>query len=235
MKLLDAVHAKARGFLVMRNERGEEFDLFLWEYALRVAKTGQLIAELPDVRRMHPSEVVIAASALFHESGWMARIREGRASRFDVLNPRLGADVRQVSAQCLEDQLADVLDRRTLEAASAAVRTMHERRATSVEARIVSDARNLCEFGVLGRWSSMRRHMVDGRGLDLMLRRWHTEQDFRYWEGRLADSFHFESVRSLAERRLRGLERLMSDVQMEHNADDLRMLLASTDASAAAS
>ena len=58
-----------------------------------------------------------------------------------------------------------------------------------------------------------------------MLESWRRKVDYRYWQARLKESYRFESVRMLAERRFGATEFFMNQLDVEHAARDLEELL----------
>ena len=121
----------------------------------------------------------------------------------------------------MENGLANLLPREAIRRASLAIRSMSRRGTDSVEGRIVSDADNLDEFGPLALWPSIRRGVLDGKGIQAVIDTWQRRKEYQFWSARLNDSFHFEPVRKIAEKRLAIYESIMQEVECHLAVADL--------------
>jgi hypothetical protein len=81
------------------------------------------------------------------------------------------------------------------------------------EARILADAVNLDDFGVIGLLMQMIQLTRLGDGITQLADGSEKRDQYGYWEARLKDGFHFEPVRKLARKRL------------EHARQSAKMLL----------
>ena len=127
----------------------------------------------------------------------------------------------------LEQSLSDLLTRESLARALQAVRSLYDRDSESVEARIVSEADNLDQFGLLSLWLVIRRGIVDGKGVQNVIDTWKSRKEFGYWKALLDDSFQLPSVRAVAEERLDHLEHLMEGLELQHRGEDLARITGS--------
>lgn len=219
----EAIWKRARADLLLPSGRGEN-DLFLWEHSWRIARSAQQIAALPEVLRFEPDLPAVIAAALYHAAGWAARCRSGACDRPEILLGPFDEGDREEGAVLLQGSLREVLSRDSLQRALTAVRTQHDHGAASAEARIVADARSLQEFGLLALWPMIRRGIVEGKAVQAVLDSWNRKKEYHFWEARLADSFHFESVRGLAGRRLQQLERFVVELKGQHYGEDVAEL-----------
>lgn len=218
---LDPIWNRARADLVIATEHGES-DQFLWEHSVRVARNASMIAKLPAARDLPVDTAALLAAALYHEAGWVVRCREGQVKRIEILTRTHHDAHREQSASFLETSLENILSSASLERASTAVRTMNDREIGSVEGRLLTEAENLEEFGVLSLWPMVRRGAVEGKGVQAVLDTWRRRTEYHFWTARLNDSFHFPEVRDLARRRLEGFERFMRELEAQHNSLDLQ-------------
>jgi hypothetical protein len=91
----------------------------------------------------------------------------------------------------------DLLDR--------SARLLHEtpqRIPTMDEARLLADAINLDDFGMIGLINQTIQIASQGESVRELAIAWKKREQYGYWEARLKDGFHFEPVRKLALRRL---------------------------------
>ncbi len=218
MTRLDAIWNRARDDLVVTTEQGHA-DLFVWEHTTRVAKSARQIADLPEVRGQEPDELAIAAAALYHDAGWIARYRDGEISRLDLLIGPCSASAREQAVLLMQTSLSDLLPADTLQCASAAVRTLSDREIETIEGQVVREADNLDEFGLLILWPAIRRGAIDGKGVQALIDKWRRQKEYRFWAARLNESFRVQPVRELARRRLGKLERFMEELEEEHYGD----------------
>ena len=223
----EAIWKRARADLLLPTGRGEN-DLFLWEHSWRIARSAEQIAALPEVLSHEPDLPAVIAAALYHAAGWGARCRGGECDRTEILLGAFDEGDREEGAVLLEGALGAVLSADSMRRALKAVRTQHDRGAVSVESRIVADARSLQEFGVLALWPMIRRGMVEGKAVQAVLDARNRKKEYHFWEARLADSFHFESVRGLAGRRLEQLERFVVELKGQHYGEDVAELATPT-------
>jgi len=84
-----------------------------------------------------------------------------------------------------------------------------------VEARMLADAVNLEDFGILGVVSQIIQLSFASQGVDQLLEGWDSRQQYGYWEARLKDSFHYAPVRALAEQRLHDARLLIRMLRAE--------------------
>jgi len=218
--LLDDITHRAQVDLTLVSSHGDE-DPFLWEHSQRVANIALAIAAMPMIQAHDPDETVVYAVACYHAAGWASRFRSGDVTRFDVLlSPSCNA-LAEEGAAMLEQRLADVLSPEQLRSASRAVRILHERDVDQIEAQIVAEARALEEFGLVSLWPTIRKGMIDGKGVQAVIDTWRRKHEYHFWPARLKDAFRFEPVRELARRRLAKLEEFMNELARQQSGSDV--------------
>lgn len=220
MSELDRVWQKARSDLMVATVTGDP-DSFLWEHSSRIARAACAIARLECVQMLNPDPSAVAAAALYHDAGWVAGFHSGEVDRCEILVRPPSETHRDQSALMMESGLANLLPREAIRRASLAIRSMSRRGTDSVEGRIVSDADNLDEFGPLALWPSIRRGVLDGKGIQAVIDTWQRRKEYQFWSARLNDSFHFEPVRKIAEKRLAIYESIMQEVECHLAVADL--------------
>ena len=87
------------------------------------------------------------------------------------------------------------------------------------EAKVLSDALGLEDFGLLG----LVRHAIqltrDGQGIDQLIAGSEKREQYGYWEARLKDGFHSDKVRAVARRRLEQARRAAAALRAEWEED----------------
>lgn len=229
----EAIWSRARDDLVITTACGDK-DVLLWEHSSRVARNAQHIVGLPDVEATVADEEAIVVAALYHEAGWIARFNRGEIERSDILVRSTHEDHREESAAMLERGMTKVLPAETLTQALHAIRAMDDRQTERNEAMVLMDADHLDEFGVISLWPIARRGLLDGKGIQAAIETWRRRKEYRFWEARLRDSFHFDSVREVARARLAQLDEVMQMLEEQHGAGDLSRKLRSGSATGTA-
>lgn len=216
----DEMWSRARADLVVTTSRGDE-DVFLWEHSSRVAQNARYIVGLPEVEANGAAEDAIVAAALYHEAGWIARLKRGEIDRSDILIRPAREDHREESVAMLERRMTKVLPGEILTRALHALRAMDDKQTDRSDAIVLMDADQLDEFGVISLWPTVRRGMMDGKGIQAAIETWRRRKEYRFWEARLTDSFHFDSVREVARARLAQLDEVMLMLEAQHKSGDL--------------
>jgi len=125
------------------------------------------------------------------------------------------------AAELAADQLKDLLSADDLEAMVKILQEQRKRDAQMPEAKILSDAMALEEFGLIGFWNLNRQFHAAGKSLEQLLKLWKAQHDYGYWESRLRDGFHYETARRAARERLGQLKGMYERLQREHLGEDV--------------
>jgi len=221
---IEAIWKRARADLTVTTPQGGQ-DVFLWEHSVRVTKSAEYICRIPEVQAQAPDEIAVIAAALYHEAGWIVRLRAGEIERHEILLGPGPDPTYTEGAQMLEQSLRELVRAESLEKSGAAVRALGDRHTKQIEAQIVAEADNLDEFGLMFLWPAIRRGAFEGKGVQSVLDTWRRRKEYQFWTARLKDSFRFEATRRLAGARLARLEAFMSDLLMQQEAEDLRRVV----------
>lgn len=220
MVSLEPIWNRARLDLVLSGEHGEP-DVYLWEHSVRVAQSALRIAQLPGVAAQSPDHAAVVAAGLYHEAGWVVRYAQGEVQRLEILTRPPTDNHRDQAVHFMQERLRDLLSAESLERASIAVRTLNDREVPNLEGRIVTEADNLDEFGVIALWPAVRRGALEGKGVRAIIDTWKRRKEYQFWSARLNDSFHFPEVREIARARLERLERFMADLEEQQQGADI--------------
>lgn len=106
------------------------------------------------------------------------------------------------SAELLISTLGDGIDEPLLDHATRLLLETPHRSPMLEDARILADAMNLEDFGVVGLVGQMIQLARQGDGIIQLAEGSEKREQYGYWEARLKDGFHFEPVRQIAKRRL---------------------------------
>jgi len=217
----ETIWNRARTALMLPGHRGEE-DVFLFEHASRVAHAALEIAKFPEAVGALQEQTSLLAAALFLQSAWAVRCRQGECTRAEVLTKPLSPNQREASLSCMSQALNDVVVQPILERAARVMLQVADRGTALLEARILADAETLEEASLLSLWPSIRRGAIEGRGVQSQLDQWHRRKEYQFWTGRFKDRFHFVSVRDLAVKRLTTYEKMMEQLNEQQQGSDLK-------------
>jgi hypothetical protein len=125
------------------------------------------------------------------------------------------------AAETAADQLKDLLPQNDLDLMIQILQEHRRRDSKMPEARLLSDAMTMEEFGLIGFWNQVRQFHASGKSLEQLLKLWKAQHDYGYWESRLRDGFHYESARRTARDRLGQMKGIYERLQREHLSDDV--------------
>jgi hypothetical protein len=86
-----------------------------------------------------------------------------------------------------------------------ATRLLHEvpHRAPVIdEAKLLADAVNLDDFGLIGLIAQTMQLSLQGEGIAELVVAAEKREEYGYWEARIKDGFHFQPIRDIAVKRL---------------------------------
>lgn len=226
MSEMDVIRQLAQQALTVPTPAGTS-ESWLWDRTLRIVRNVEHICRIPELTDKNAAvdQFCLIAAAYFADAGFAHY-----ADAEDISVRRALADVSQTdhrdfSTQVAADKLAAALAGPRIDKICKIIIESSNRFTTMTEAMILSDARNLEDIGAVGLFSEFGRYALCGKGVSDMLESWKRKVDYRYWQARLKESYHFESIRRLAERRFRATEYFMNQLDSEHNARDLEELL----------
>src|SRR5437867_2458470 len=106
------------------------------------------------------------------------------------------------SAELLLGVAGTDTDELLLDRATRLLHEMPHRSPMLDEARLLADALNLDDFGVVGVVLQVIQLARQGEGVNQLAEGCEARELYGYWDARLKDGFHFEAVRQIAQRRL---------------------------------
>ncbi|MHC4124108.1 MAG: HD domain-containing protein [Planctomycetota bacterium] len=198
---------------------------FLWDRAQRLLRNVELICRLPELgdKKTQIDRFCLAVAAYFSDAGIVVLVNNGRVVDSWGINGNNGDDLTEELVEFVEQNLAGVVEKHKIEKVNQIIFESNSRFTKTVEAMILSDARNLDDMGVVGIFNELRRYFIGGRNLSDALQLWKRKIDYGYWQARL-ESFSFESVRKIAEQRFMATEKLIEQLRAESSAQDLKEL-----------
>lgn len=218
---LEQLQSVARRLLAPQTA-GRSSDNWLWERSVRVLGTARMLARLPDVGPEAPDDTVIAAAALFHDAGWAVQLRDGSITPAQVLVRPTSDLQRELGAQALQERAAGLLPVEAIEMASDAIRQCNDRYTALTAARVLSDATNLDDIGVLYVLRQFRQYQAEGRPLSQIVVSWSRQIEYDFWKARINECLQLETSKKLARQRLQAVERFVAALAVVLEASDLQ-------------
>ena len=111
-------------------------------------------------------------------------------------------DRAEQAAELLVSLLDEQIDDALLDRAARLLHELPHRSPVPDEARVLADAVNLDDFGVVGLLMQMIQIARIGDGVSQLAEGCEKREQYGYWDARLKDGFHFEPVRKIALQRL---------------------------------
>ena len=201
---------------------GAKSNSWLWDRAKRLLRIVSIICDLPEltvpdlpIDRLALNGAVYFCHAALAES-------EGSKNRKTKDSPEPNRlDSTKISARIAAEKLHGQLSEQKINKISGIILESGNKLTNLNEAKILSDAQNLDDMGIVGIFSLLRNSSLRGKGPLDVLRSWKKKIDYGYFQARLNESFHFESVKGIAEKRFEHTETFMSRLQDECSAKDI--------------
>ena len=111
-------------------------------------------------------------------------------------------DRAEQAAELLVGTFGDAVDESLLDRATRILHEVPHRSPVLDEAKLLADAVNLEDFGVVGLVQQAIELSRHGDGVNQLADGVDKREQYGYWDARLKDGFHFEPVRQMARRRL---------------------------------
>ena len=111
-------------------------------------------------------------------------------------------DRAEEAAEQLVELVGGDVDESLLDRATRLLQEMPHRPPMLDEAKLLADAVNLDDFGVIGIVQQSVQHARQGEGVAQLADGCEKREQYGYWDARLKDGFYFEAVRAIALRRL---------------------------------
>jgi len=227
VSLPESLVAAVRQLLIVPGV-GQADDIWLWEHTQRVMQLARLLSLLPEAREIgadQPSLDGTTLGALFADVGWAAQVRSGEINHWHVLSRPTNDIQRELAVRALKEHAGECMPTETVEIAAGAIRECNNRYARQVEARILSEAENLDEIGILYILRQNRQFQADGAPMDQLVVNWGRHLEYHYWDARINDCLRWETTRHIARERLRAVGQFMEALARDRGALDLQNAL----------
>jgi hypothetical protein len=227
--MLDRIKEIAKNALMLPASWCER-DNFLWERSQRLVNNVNLIASLQEVidKQTDFDRLSLTSAAYFNEAGLASFLKSEKNAPLQVI-PSFsvaGNDhLIYLSTEVVIEQLKSLIPMQTINKINSVIVHSYENGQKDPEAIILSDARNLDDMGVVGIFNELKNYLFAGKGINHLLKSWDSKIDYAYWQTRLDESFHFETVREIARKRLYAAHFFMKQLKLEVCALDIEKFI----------
>jgi hypothetical protein len=128
-------------------------------------------------------------------------------------------DRAEEAAELLVGIAGPDVDESLLDRATRILQEMPHRSPMLDEAKLLADAVNLEDFGVIGLIGQAIQLGRAGEGVTQLMEGCDKREQYGYWDARLKDGFHFEAVRQIALRRLSSARQICATLAEELKQD----------------
>ena len=225
MSEFDIITDLAKQALTISTPTGNS-DNSLWDRARRLVCNVEHICQLPELAKtgLQIDHFCLITATYFSDAGLAHCLKAENITAKLAISDGNGDDLLDFCTQTIEKNLNPAIDKAKIQKINRIITESSNHFTRMTEAMILSDARNLDDMGLVGIFNKFRRYIIGGKGVSDALQGWKRKIDYRYWQARLKESFHFKQVRKIAEQRLSVAEQFMNQLKIEAQAHDLQEL-----------
>jgi hypothetical protein len=210
---------------VFSESRDSREGKFLWDSVKRISRNTELVSNIleqenPDLKIRRS---ILKAGACFLS---LAELKL-RISGGGFHNGDYREKASRYCSELVSEKLSRVMAASQISDVNSLIAESYNKKTRRVEAKIISDARNLDDVGLLGLFWEIRRSVLSGRSVSDVIAGWKRKMEYGYWQARLDEDFRFKQVRRIAEQRLDCAQSFMDCLEGEHNGQSVEKLAAS--------
>ena len=223
MSELKVIERLAKKFLTVKTKDGRP-DNYLFNRAERLTASIEKICSLDELTAQNLSidRFCLACAALFSD----AHLAHSKTAQSTLADADKTINFT-ATAKKLTEFLSGCFAPQKIEKINKIIAESYVSRTKMTEAKILSDARSLEDMGTTGILNDFRRQVLAGKTISDCLGAWQKKNDYGYFQTRLNDNFHFDSVRELAAARLNAAQNFMNSLTAELSLEDLQQLIES--------
>jgi len=221
MSELKAIEQLAKKLLTTKTQLGRP-DNYLFDRANRLTASIEKICSFDELTTQNLSidRFCLACAALFSD----IHLTHSKTAQSTLADADKTINFAK-TAKLLAEHLAPHLSPARIEKINKIIAESYVSRTVMTEAKILSDARSLEDMGIIGILNDFRRQVLAGKSVSDVVGAWQKKNDYGYFQTRLNDDFHFDTVRDLAAARLAIAQNFMDSLNAELSAEDLQQLL----------
>lgn len=197
----------------------------VFDHSVRILETARFLLKDSSMVGIRVDEIVLAAAAMFHDAGWVDLVRRGELEAGQIYCRPSDMELLARSGRVAAEVLVKLLPLRMVEKAVEIIAELKNSRPDQPEVKLIADAENLEDFGLLGIAGQIRMAQGCGKSNQQLLDVWRRQQEYHYWEARIKTAFHLEPARKIAAYRLEKMAGIYDQLNQEMSLDDIRDLL----------
>jgi hypothetical protein len=197
----------------------------VFDHSVRILETARFLLKDSTMTGLRVDETVLAAAAMFHDAGWVDMVRRGELEAGQIYCRPSDVELLARSGRVAAEVLVKLLPMRMVEKAIEIIAELKTSRPDQPEVKLIADAENLEDFGLLGIAGQIRMAQGCGKSNQQLLDVWRRQQEYHYWEARIKTAFHLELSRKIAAYRLEKMAGIYDQLNQEMTLDDVRDLL----------
>ncbi|HOK65443.1 MAG TPA: hypothetical protein PK054_05155 [Anaerohalosphaeraceae bacterium] len=223
MEEIEGIRRLAEEVLTFQGPSGHS-ERWLWEKAARIARNAELITKLPELTKKGESFDIFSllAAAYLSDAGYRLYSQVKGQTLAEAVVELRGRQLRDYSIQLVKEKETASLFKGKTDHICRIIAEVENRSTQLTEAKILSDARLLDEIGAIGLFQEIRRYFLQGKGAGALLEGWDRRIEYRYWEARLKEGFHYQTVRQIAQGRFAAMEQYIRQLRKEYLGQDLQ-------------
>jgi hypothetical protein len=146
-------------------------------------------------------------------------VRQGKSLPTGKLGKTSLRDRAEQAAELLVSLIGEEVDESLLDRTTRLLQEMPHRSPVLDESKLLADAVNLEDFGLIGLVQQAVQLSRQGGGVAQVIEAFEKREQYGYWQARLKDGFHFEPIRQMARRRLESARETLKLLQLEIKDD----------------
>ncbi len=198
---------------------------YIWDKVKRIVANARTISKMPEIAESNINADSLRTAAYFCETGILGKDRD---KGYHLNSKNNSFDYLSVSVDIAQEKLKSKLDSAKLKKVCLIIKECGNNISNVPEAMILSDARNLEDMGAIGLFNQFRTNAFANKSVSDVLKSWKRKLDYMYWEARLQEGFHFESVKKLANERLQQAQYFMDQLKRENTRADIAEFIEDT-------
>ncbi|NLE28396.1 MAG: hypothetical protein GX629_01845 [Phycisphaerae bacterium] len=197
----------------------------VFDHSARILETARFLLKDSALTGLRIDEIILAAAAMFHDAGWVDLVRHAELEAGQIYSKPADTELLARSGRVAGEILIKLLPLRMVEKTVEIIADLKNPNPSQPEVKLIADAENLEDFGLLGIVSQIRIAQALGKSNQQVLDIWHRQQEYHYWEARIKTAFHLDLTKKIAAHRLEKMAGIYDLIELEMTLDDVQDLV----------
>lgn len=192
---------------------------YRFDHGVRVMRYCEKFLTLAYFKDMQIDKDALLIAALFSDVGKIKSVNSKGELRYGTVADRRHAEI---GARLVVKYIGKYgLDEKKIKKIQDIIDQQHGKKAVSVEAKMVKDADRLDSYGCQQIWRHITYANYDKKGLDHLYEYW-LKENAREKSKKYLNKFYFPVIKNIAKTRFRNLDKLIQQIRMESQAEDIK-------------